>query len=535
MGILVVPLLATGLERVELGGRARCETRETLAPSPAERVPAVPAGGSDRGERGTLLWQYADPLAIPEHVSITPEGAYVWVFQETNSERLQLFRTSSNVPVWEFPLGLFGSPMVGSVDSWSGDSDTLVAARIQDPVGGDTLFAFRPGSSVPVWRHGFTPGRTGAMIHFAGNGSLLVAGGYSYGPPQVVALHAFAAATGDSLWGYEIVDRGELVGLDVSHDGDVILGVTRYDTYVFENGQVRWSLVNPVESDCGAMSGDGQIVCRGDYHGRLLTYTWTGSTYALKWAYHIPPTAGYYNWVMATDVSDDDATIVIGSLEWVSSGYAGRVALFDSSSAVPLWEYTRCGDAVANVATTPDGAVTVCGSWGDIANTLDDLLVFERSSDSLLFSYGSPGSVFGVDVADDGACAAAGAKAVHARIMGSGGFVYSVETGYFGGELVLTGMLMLDGLLLQWGPVPGAAAYWVYGASNAPHFVPGPGPGFDHRLAVLRPNVTSWLAANGIGEPGNDWTYLIMAVNAAPEELARSNRVGEWDFAGDIP
>jgi hypothetical protein len=32
-----------------------------------------------------------------------------------------------------------------------------------------------------------------------------------------------------------------------------------------------------------------------------------------------------------------------------------------------------------------------------------------------------------------------------------------------------------------------------------------------------------------------NWTYLVMAVDVSGAELARSNRVGEEDFATDIP
>jgi hypothetical protein len=44
---------------------------------------------------------------------------------------------------------------------------------------------------------------------------------------------------------------------------------------------------------------------------------------------------------------------------------------------------------------------------------------------------------------------------------------------------------------------------------------------------------TTSSSPNGIGYPGSDWTYLVMAVDATEQELARSNRVGEDDFEAD--
>jgi hypothetical protein len=305
---------------------------------------------------------------------------------------------------------------------------------------------------------------------------------------------------------------------------------TRYNTYVFEGGALRWSVQNPNQSCCGAMSSDGRIICRGDYHGWLYTYSWDGSTYVQKWRYFIPPTAGYYNWVGSVDVSDDGQTIILGSLEWVASGYAGRVAMFDSSSVTPLWEYTGCGDFVPTLALTPDGALAIAGSWGDIPNALDDLLVFERDSGSPTFTYGSPGSIFSVDVTDDGGYGAAGAKSVHARQWGQGGYVYAVETGFAPVQLVLTGSIVNGELRLDWTPYAAANAFWVYGAGDDAYFEPGLAPGYQHRLAVLSPLFRWWTSSNGVGDPSVNWTYLVMAVDAAEQTLATSNRYGEHDF-----
>ena len=90
--------------------------------------------------RGEVLWEYADAVAIPRNVSITPDGSYIWVFQELNGERLQLFRIESNEPLWEFSLSHFSGVLSGSVDSWVGETDTLLAARIHDSEGFDTLY-----------------------------------------------------------------------------------------------------------------------------------------------------------------------------------------------------------------------------------------------------------------------------------------------------------------------------------------------------------------------------------------------------------
>jgi hypothetical protein len=110
---------------------------------------------------------------------------------------------------------------------------------------------------------------------------------------------------------------------------------------------------------------------------------------------------------------------------------------------------------------------------------------------------------------------------------------YARMVGPQAGELA--GVLVGGTLRLTWGTVTQASAYWVYGASNLPWFVPGMGPGYEHRVAIIMPPTTTWSSVAGVGDPNTNWTYLVTAVDATEQVLATSNRVGEQDFAGDIP
>jgi predicted outer membrane repeat protein len=99
----------------------------------------------------------------------------------------------------------------------------------------------------------------------------------------------------------------------------------------------------------------------------------------------------------------------------------------------------------------------------------------------------------------------------------------------------LTGTLSDSLLVLEWTPCSGAAAYWTYGVSNDAYFQPGLVPPYEHRLAVLPPWTTTWSSSNGIGDPENNWTYLVIAVDDADLEMMHSNYCGEHDFEGEIP
>ena len=89
----------------------------------------------------------------------------------------------------------------------------------------------------------------------------------------------------------------------------------------------------------------------------------------------------------------------------------------------------------------------------------------------------------------------------------------SLKYAYIPTPFVLNGDLIGGQLHLTWTTVTEAALFWVYGASNLPWFAPSMGPGYDFRIATLPSGTTSWSSPNGVGDPGSNWTYLIMAVD----------------------
>jgi hypothetical protein len=100
--------------------------------------------------------------------------------------------------------------------------------------------------------------------------------------------------------------------------------------------------------------------------------------------------------------------------------------------------------------------------------------------------------------------------------------------------IVLTAELTGGQVVLSWTAVEGSSAYWVYGAGNEAYFLPGSAPGYQHRLVVLSPLSWTWSSPTGVGDPNDNWTYLVLAVDATEQVLGQSNRVGEHDFAAAL-
>jgi len=105
-------------------------------------------------------------------------------------------------------------------------------------------------------------------------------------------------------------------------------------------------------------------------------------------------------------------------------------------------------------------------------------------------------------------------------------------------DIALNGEVANDYIVLTWTPMPSACSFWVYDTFNIPYFEPGfsgvHGTGYLYRLDILPTDITTWSSSNGIGDPNENWTYLVITVDATEQVLACSDRVGEQDFEGDI-
>lgn len=98
------------------------------------------------------------------------------------------------------------------------------------------------------------------------------------------------------------------------------------------------------------------------------------------------------------------------------------------------------------------------------------------------------------------------------------------------GPISLTVQLEGSSVILTWSPCPEVGAFWIYGASNHTYFAPGFAPGYNYRRAVLPSDSLTWSSNTGIGDPANDWTFLVMGVDGSEQEICRSNRGGEREF-----
>lgn len=391
----------------------------------AENWPLIPAdeGGlaaPAASRSGEVLWIDTNHAnAIAEEVAITGDGAYGIAGWWLNNERTSLYEVpGDNVPEWirAMPLADF---------QISVDADATGSA-LASTVRYDSLYIFDAASPDPIHTGWYTAPRVGYGCAVSSNGNTYASVG---GDPPNVAGGEIRVYDGSGALRFKSLFPTNPEGVALSDDGLVVAANTRTFVKVWDamTGALRDSIGIPGETQVPAvLSGDGSVLVTGGFERRVRVYTWDGADYVATWSCLIPSTT----WVSTLGISTDGTTIVAGT--WTNPT-GGQVVAFDITTPTPLWTDTGYGDWVSEVALTPDGQRIAAGSWGRLAATFGPIVsVYERRSAVPIYALADDaisgvGSCFSVDISADGSAILAGGKAVHAREMGSGGYVLAID------------------------------------------------------------------------------------------------------------
>lgn len=372
--------------------------------------------------RAEVIWvDRSHQNAVAQHTAIAGNGMWIQAGWYLNNERTSLYRTlGTQTPMWSYPMpeaDFFISPDV----SMNGDGIGVLAA-------GEPCYGFTSASAVPNWTYSlpggavFSSSAQGPTISVTDDGSLYAA----LARLDNQGLLFLFDASGDTIRTMRFNPTRGIQGIDMNGDGSVIC-VSTYDAiYVFNQDGSRRDSIMQYGQTPAKISGDGTYLVKGDFYAYVYLYRWSGTDYDLVWQHGTG-----HPWVTSVAISDDGSTVMAGTFRY-SPSYAGKVLLYDSSSATPLWEYTQYGDYVPSCALSEDGSRAVASSWGQYNATFGDVLtVFDRSSSTPIFQLlddiDEPGSIFSVDISKDGSFITAGGKAVHAREWGNGGQVYAIR------------------------------------------------------------------------------------------------------------
>lgn len=379
---------------------------------------------------GSIIWNYQDPVAIAYGTMLDGAGDTPLTAWGLNNARVSLYTDANNVPVWEF----LTAPNDGVADI-SGDGSVIaVAAEFN-------FYLLNPANGNITYQLTIPDSLYASQVAVSRDGSLAIFLASAVGSASTARVYAIDPAGPTPLWQVNLPQSaiGNWAGAAISASGSHVAVSGRFHIYVLDpaDGSLIWDdFVDNTES-APAISRDGSVLATADLSGFVQTRVFdpVAQEYNLIWQYRVP--AGQFtNWASSVDVSADGGTVLAGSLLFFASGYGGTVMAFDTyGDGLPRWIYPDAGDMVDEIAVSDDGRVAAVVTWGDLNHTLPDLLVFDVASGEVTFSRSTPGSLFSVDISEDGKRVLAGGKAVHARQFGNGGLLYLAEIDLGGGSV----------------------------------------------------------------------------------------------------
>jgi hypothetical protein len=375
---------------------------------------APPGFGIDQ----TVLWMTEDPTAIAQNVDITGNGQNIVAGWWLNNMRTSKYATQgTGSPIWDYPQTVnFFLPV-----SASDDGGIIASTGSQIP-----LSVWTGGAGpTPTWQYTYPANYQGVDCDVSDNGFYVAAICTRADTAAYGKLLVFNAASSALLWEVNFDAGPQANGVEISENNGWIAVGCYSNIYVYDlqTQTLFWTGPNYSQTMVG-LDDDAEYLASGDFYGVLHLYRRIGSNYIEQWT----NTLG--GWVTAVDISSNASTVLAGNYSY-SPANAGLVRGFNITGTV-LWTYNRYGDYVADVALCNNGTVGVAGSWGQYGATYGDVFTaFSMSSGTvilrLLDDVDEPGSIFDVAISDNGAFAACGGKAVHARQFGNGGETYSLE------------------------------------------------------------------------------------------------------------
>ena len=382
--------------------------------------------GISFGKEAEINWQFNDPSGILSQTitnGITKKTLGAW---ELNDERISLYGNTST-PDWESVVN----------SEWSYPIDMTPDGQYIAYGADAEIKVFLYDSPTPIWDFSFVGIAEGLCISPDGLKVYVAFEEWDGIPGTRVACYNVGEDT--PIWSNDYSGNNE--GL-VLNDGGTTLVLVQYggDNSAMriinaETGNLITNTPNQNQS-LPAISYDGRVIVRGDYSGYLYVYEYDdeNETYYEKWNSNI--NSGTSTWVTGIGISGDGSTIAAGTLVFTSGGgYDGEIFVYNTYSSTYLWKLENAGDEIVSVDLSYDGSIIAAAGYGPMDNSKPDFYLFRRNSNVPYFTYSTTGSMFSVDLSDDGLVGSFGGKMVHARVMGSGGYLFNVNCDLGGGVL----------------------------------------------------------------------------------------------------
>jgi len=466
-----------------------------------------------------VVWSCAEPAIQKDavHIQDTESGPYLIQYQgipgtyrwSENSDQSVLwsryltdaiFQTTSNTINGYVFSGTYLNPpkeaglyaqTCGGVPDWvyngermytdAGDASFTLVAADNDALGLNVTKWTGP-DSIPEWSASFPSYVMSnyGPIAVSDDGSTISIIAAPSGADAHLLL--FDAGSATPLIDYVATGLGFPRYVKISADGRYTAFIALSTIVVFDRDSliVRDQIPMGFTNSALDISGDGNLIAWGWPSLRVQAWVDTLSGYQDLWSWS--PGGHYVNRIA---ISNDGTTIV--SCWYTTSHNSIKVAMHNVGSSVPLWIYdypTSSGtyqESAADVDITNNGAYFIIGSWGDAANLNPEVHIFQRDTTPYVYySVDMPGSMFSVDINNDGTYATACGKHIHANVSGRGGDIIEIGTDIVGKkEYSETALVAWDGATVFAGPLrlPEDKKYKIFDITGRQIQTLNPSPG----------------------------------------------------------
>ena len=355
-------------------------------------------------------------------------------------QEAELFElTGGGVPLWTYPGTEFYTD--------AGDAAFTLAAVNEDALGITVIKWTGPGVGVPDWVDTFATYVVSSYgpVAMSDDGSTFAAIAAPSGTDAHLLLFDADSA---HLVDYVATGLGFPRYVKINADGRYTAFIALSTIVVYDRDllSVRDQISMGFTNSALDISGDGNLLAYGWPTMQVLQ--WNGSNYQSLWSWS---PGGYY--VSRIAISNDGSTIV--SCWYTTAHNTIKVAVHNVGSSTPLWTYdypTSSGvyqESAADIDITNSGRYFIIGSWGDAGNINPEVHIFQRDTTApyIFYTVDMPGSVFSVDISNDGAYATACGKHIHANVSGRGGDIVEIATDIVGvseNSREITQSLMFD-------------------------------------------------------------------------------------------
>jgi hypothetical protein len=317
-----------------------------------------------------------------------------------------LASTLTNVPVWTTPL-----PGCSTDQGVGGTYVGIEAAGDGSAVAYQCVYT-DPSSGAVSSRVYYLNGQTGAVAWFW----------------DATATFGVKAGQGQ----VQITDSGSFVLL-VNEQG-VPTPNTAEAYIIAADGTLRGNVTIPFFITA-AVSDSGNYVVVGN-EGSAGVFLWSSSSNSYQPAYTLTPpmgAQGFIPWdIQMSTGSDASELVIIGCIS--GDVLTVQVTAYGLVTGTQLtnWVSQTNAKLQENPTIRAEGPYIGVSLWGDVSGDAPTIVLLKAGSNTPLFTYNTPGSMFAVDVVIDSSTAtqdvvliAAAGKAVPANVMGNGGNAYA--------------------------------------------------------------------------------------------------------------